>query len=71
MRKTTLDFALAVAELEGRLRRLPDDPEIADELRWTDSRAALVALGQEAEAMGLVKVIYEDGRRRRYTRVDG
>jgi hypothetical protein len=71
VRSTTQDFAAAVVTLESRLGRLPDDSEIGDELRWTDSQAALVALGQEAEAMGLVRVIYEDNRRRRYTYAEG
>jgi hypothetical protein len=70
MRRTTQDFAAAVAQLESRLRRLPDEAEISDDLRWTDSGAALIALGQEAEAAGLVKIIYEDNRRRRYASAD-
>lgn len=67
MDRTTQDFAAAVATLENRLRRPADETELADELRWTASQAALIALGQEAEAIGLVKIIYEDNRRRRYT----
>jgi len=44
MDATTQDFAVAVARPESRLRRLPDEAEIADDLRWTDSQAALIAL---------------------------
>ena len=68
MNVTTQDFAAAVAKLEHQLGRMPTEPELSDELRWTDSQAALIALGQESEAVGLVKVVYRGKYERRYTR---
>jgi len=67
MHRTTQDFAAAVATLEHQLRRMPDEAELSAELRWTDSQAALTALGQESEAVGLVKVVYMRKYERRYT----
>jgi hypothetical protein len=59
-------FAAAVAELERRTGVPPDDHEIAEHLRWNNSPAALVALGQEARSLGLVRTMYEatSGERR-------
>ena len=67
MNVTTQDFAAAVAKLEN-LGRMPHETELFDELRWTDSQAALIALGQEAEAIGFVKVVYQHRHERLYTR---
>ena len=62
------DFAATVAELEDRLGRMPNEREISDALQWTNSNAALIALGQEAEAAGLVRIVYDDNRERHYSR---
>ena len=51
MNVTTQELAAAVANLEARLGRMPIETELSDELRWTDSQAALIALGQESEAV--------------------
>ena len=67
MNVTTQELAAAVANLEARLGRMPIETELSDELRWTDSQAALIALGQESEAVGLVKVVYKGKYERRYT----
>jgi len=40
------EFARAVAKLERRLVGLPGEREIAEELRWSQSRQALIGLGQ-------------------------
>jgi DNA-directed RNA polymerase specialized sigma subunit len=69
MNVTTQDFAAAVAKLENQLGRMPNETELSNELRWTDSQAALIALGQEAEAIGLVKVVYQHRHERLYTRI--
>lgn len=65
-RLTPADFAAAVAKLEEKLGGLPDERTIAQELRWRFSQPALVSLGQEARASGLVRLCYDsiDGRRR-------
>jgi hypothetical protein len=67
MNVTTQELAAAVANLEARLGRMPIETELSDELRWTDSQTALIALGQESEAVGLVKVVYKHKYKRRYT----
>jgi DNA-directed RNA polymerase specialized sigma subunit len=67
MNVTTQDFAAAVAKLEDQLGRMPNETELSDELRWTDSQAALIALGQQSEAVGLVKVVYTRKYERHYT----
>jgi hypothetical protein len=63
---TACDFAGAVAALENRLHRLPDERTVAEELRWGYSQPALVALAQEARAVGLVRLHYDsaNGTRR-------
>jgi hypothetical protein len=61
MNVTTQEFAAAVANLAARLGRMPTETELSSELRWTDSHAALIALGQESQAVGLVKVVYQHG----------
>ena len=68
MNVTTQELAAAVANLEARLGRMPIETELSDELRWTDSQTALIALGQESEAVGLVNVVYQHKYERRYTR---
>jgi hypothetical protein len=67
MNVTTQDFAAAVAKLEDQLGRMPNETELSDELRWTDSQAALIALGQQSAAGGLVKVVYPRKYERHYT----
>ena len=63
------EFARVVATLSDQLHRIPNETEISEALHWTYSRAALIALGQQAEVMGLVTIVYEaDTRQRRYTR---
>lgn len=58
---------MAVGTLERQLGRLPDERDISEELHWTHSRAALIALGQETQAVGLVRIFYEeDNGSRRY-----
>jgi len=42
---------------------------IADELRWRLTPAALIALGQQAEREGLVRIVYEGRYGRQYERV--
>jgi hypothetical protein len=44
------EFAQAVAKLERRLGGLPGEREIAEGLRWSESRQALIAFSQEAKA---------------------
>jgi hypothetical protein len=67
MNVTTQEFAAAVANLAARLGRMPTETELSSELRWTDSHAALIALGQESQAVGLVKVRLPARCERRYT----
>jgi len=55
----TVAFAAAVANLEELLGSPPDEREIAEELQWSRSRPALIALGQEARTRGLVRILYE------------
>lgn len=71
VRLTPDDFAAAVARLEATLGAAPDERAIAEELAWPHSRPALVSLGQEARAAGLVRMRYDDaaGGRRRYAHI--
>ena len=60
------EFAAAVSRLEPLLGVPPDEREIAEELKWSRSAPALVALGQEARSRGLVRIVYDacSGERR-------
>jgi len=62
------EFADAVERLHTR-GEAADETSLAKELRWTLSTAALIALGQEAEAEGLVRVRYQGRYERRYERL--
>jgi hypothetical protein len=64
---STRDFAKAVERVRAR-GQTSNDASVADELGWTLSTAALIALGQQAEAEGLVKTTYSDHDERRYER---
>jgi hypothetical protein len=64
---TTEDFAGAVERLRAR-GRIADEPAISRELRWTLALAALIALGQQAAAEGLVRITYQGRYERRYER---
>lgn len=57
------EFAQAVAKLERQLLRLPGEREVAEELRWSLSREALIGLGQEAKTAGLVRIFLRRGDR--------
>ena len=60
------NFAAAVAKLEGLIGAPLDERKMAEGLQWSRSRLALIALGQEARASGLVRIFYNtaSGERR-------
>jgi hypothetical protein len=64
---TTRDFAGAVERLRAR-GRIADETTISHELEWTLTLAALIALGQQAAAEGLVRITYQGRYDRRYER---
>ena len=67
MTVTTGDFAGAVERLRAR-GRIADETTISHELRWTLALPALIALGQQAAAEGLVRITYQGRYERRYER---
>jgi hypothetical protein len=65
---TTRDFAGAVERLQA-CGRIADEAAVSHEMKWGLVLPALIALGQQAAAEGLVRITYRGRYERRYERV--